>query len=43
MSNHWTFTTLPEDEPQYECMMCDKPIYKENDYCCNNCWEASML
>ena len=43
VSNHWIYSTLPSDEPQYKCMMCDRPIYKENEYCSNNCFEASQL
>ncbi len=43
MSNHWIYSTLPSDEPQYKCLMCDRPIYKENEYCSNDCFEASQL
>jgi predicted nucleic acid-binding Zn ribbon protein len=29
--------------PEHECMECGKPIFKENEYCSHNCWEASTL
>ncbi len=31
-----------ETYPEYECRECDKPIYHEG-WCCDNCFEASML
>ena len=42
MNNHWLYATLPEDEPQFECDECGKPIEKQG-HCSNNCWEASQL
>lgn len=43
MENHWLYSTLPWDEPQYKCLECDKPMHKKNEYCSNDCWEASNL
>jgi len=25
--------------PEHECMECGKLIFKENEYCSNNCWQ----
>jgi len=43
INNHWLYSPLPEDQPQFECLECGKPQHKENTYCSSNCWEASML
>ena len=31
----------PYNQPDHECPECGKPMHKD-DYCSNNCWEASM-
>tara|TARA_R110000772_G_scaffold102156_1_gene202789 strand:+ start:163 stop:288 length:126 start_codon:yes stop_codon:yes gene_type:complete len=36
IENHWLYATLPEDEPQYKCIECEKPIYNKG-YCSYQC------
>ena len=28
---------------EYECAECGKPMHEDKGYCCNICYEASML
>lgn len=42
MSEHWTYSTPPWDQPEYECYTCGKPMYRDKQYCSNNCFEAAM-
>lgn len=33
----------PEDEPEYQCRVCDKPLHDDKYYCSNDCFKADML
>tara|TARA_R100000995_G_scaffold83172_1_gene58457 strand:- start:40 stop:168 length:129 start_codon:yes stop_codon:yes gene_type:complete len=39
----WFDHLNPIDAPQYQCCVCEKPLYQDKQYCSNNCFEADMM